>query len=179
MTTTTEPAPKTEAKAYALTGTLLEACSCNVLCPCWIGEDPDRGYCEAILAYHIETGEIGGVDVSGLTEIGVAYIPGNVLAGSWRVLRLVDERATPEQVRALADAYTGKLGGPLADLAGLVGEELGILQVPSRIRSWAAREPWLWRARSRPPWRPTRACTASPRRSATVCSAPSPARPPG
>ena len=28
---------------YELEGTLLEACSCGVLCPCWIGEDPDGG----------------------------------------------------------------------------------------------------------------------------------------
>jgi hypothetical protein len=28
---------------YELEGSLLEVCTCNVLCPCWIGEDPDGG----------------------------------------------------------------------------------------------------------------------------------------
>lgn len=37
---------------YDLTGTLLEACSCGVLCPCWIGEDPDQGTCDAVNAYN-------------------------------------------------------------------------------------------------------------------------------
>ena len=26
---------------YELEGSLLEVCSCDVLCPCWVGEDPD------------------------------------------------------------------------------------------------------------------------------------------
>ncbi|MDQ3770483.1 MAG: DUF1326 domain-containing protein [Actinomycetota bacterium] len=54
-------------------------------------------------------------------------IPGNVLVpGSWRVAIFVDDRATDEQLNALVDAYGGKLGGPLADLAGLVGEVLDV-----------------------------------------------------
>ena len=28
--------------AYHLEGSLLEVCDCRVLCPCWIGEDPDN-----------------------------------------------------------------------------------------------------------------------------------------
>jgi hypothetical protein len=38
----------------------------------------------------------------------------------------VDERATDEQFRAIGDAYFGKLGGPLADLAQLIGEVLDV-----------------------------------------------------
>ena len=32
--------------AYTLEGRILEVCDCNVLCPCWIGEDPDNGTCD-------------------------------------------------------------------------------------------------------------------------------------
>jgi predicted metal-binding membrane protein len=39
---------------------------------------------------------------------------------------LVDERATPEQRDLLLGAFTGKLGGPLADLAQLVGSVKGV-----------------------------------------------------
>ena len=56
---------------YRLEGDLLEVCDCNVLCPCWIGEDPDNGTCRSALAYRIEKGEVDGVDVSGLV-VGVA-----------------------------------------------------------------------------------------------------------
>src|SRR5207302_1173267 len=66
-------------QAYVLEGTLLEACNCNVLCPCWIGVDPDNGTCDSVIAYHIDRGQISGVDVSGLTLLEAHHIPGNVL----------------------------------------------------------------------------------------------------
>jgi hypothetical protein len=28
---------------YQLEGRLLEVCTCGVLCPCWVGADPDGG----------------------------------------------------------------------------------------------------------------------------------------
>src|SRR6266480_3794749 len=43
---------------YDLQGTLLEACSCGVLCPCWVGEDPDGGTCDAFVAYHFDAGTV-------------------------------------------------------------------------------------------------------------------------
>lgn len=116
---------------YSLQGTLIEACSCNVNCPCWIGEDPDLGECFAIVAYGIERGQIGELDVSGLNLVLVCHIPGNVLAGNWQIVALVDDRATEEQRQALLDAFTGKLGGPLGDLwTALIGEVKGVEFVP-------------------------------------------------
>jgi hypothetical protein len=115
---------------YQFEGTLLEACNCDVLCPCWIGEDPDNGTCSSVVAYHLDSGSIRGVDVSGLTLANVVFIPGNVLAGNWKALLYVDENASDEQVEALVDAFSGKLGGPLADLAQLIGEQLGVVQAP-------------------------------------------------
>jgi hypothetical protein len=104
---------------YSLEGRLLEVCDCNVLCPCWIGERPDNGTCQSAVAYHIDRGTIDGVDVAGLTLAGVAFIPGRTLDGDIRVVRYVDDRATPEQEAALLAAFRGEKGGPLADLARL------------------------------------------------------------
>ena len=109
---------------YDMHGDLLEVCDCNTLCPCWIGEDPDHGTCQSALAYRIEAGSIDGVDVSGLTFALAAFIPGNVLKGNFRVVRYVDDQASATQEAALLRAFRGELGGPLADLAGLVGEEV-------------------------------------------------------
>jgi hypothetical protein len=118
---------------YDLQGTLLEACSCGVLCPCWVGEDPDGGTCDAFVAYHFDAGTIRDVDISGRSIVNVVHIPGNVLTpGSWRVVMFVDDGATDEQLQALVDAYSGKLGGPLADLAGLVDEVLDVRRAPIR-----------------------------------------------
>jgi hypothetical protein len=115
---------------YELEGSLLEACSCNVLCPCWIGEDPDRGICEAFNAYHFDRGAIRGVDVSGLSFVTVHRIPGNVLAGNWRAVWFVSDEASDEQFEAIRDAFAGRLGGPLADLAGLYGDVLDVKRAP-------------------------------------------------
>ena len=116
--------------AYSLEGRLLEVCNCNVLCPCWIGEDPDNGTCDSILAYHVDRGTIEGTDVSGLTFAMVAHIPGNVLQGNFRIVAFVDDKATPQQQEALLNVYTGKLGGPVAELAQLVGEVVGVERAP-------------------------------------------------
>ncbi|MDR7613198.1 MAG: DUF1326 domain-containing protein [Armatimonadota bacterium] len=115
---------------YAIEGKLLEACSCAAVCPCWVGEDPDGGECDGLVAYHYERGEIDGVDVSGLTLALAVHIPGNVLKGGWKVVAFVDSKASPRQKEAILAAHTGELGGPLADLATLVGEVLGVYDVP-------------------------------------------------
>ena len=112
--------------AYTLEGSILEVCDCNVLCPCWIGEDPDNGTCDSVIAYHVDKGDIEGVDVSGLTMAIVAHIPGNVLNGNFRTMTFVDDRANIEQEQALLMAFAGKLGGPLEDLSKLVGETVGV-----------------------------------------------------
>lgn len=116
--------------AYHLEGQLLEVCNCNVLCPCWIGEDPDPGTCDAINAYHIERGIIAGLDVSGRTIAFFAHIPGNVLNGNWRVVVFIDDRANMDQQEAMLNAWTGKLGGPLADVAQLIGEVVAVERAP-------------------------------------------------
>jgi len=128
--TTTEQEAATDI-VYDLEGTLLEACSCGVLCPCWVGSDPDGGTCDSFNAYHFDRGTIRGVDVGGLSFINVCHIPGNVLVpGSWQVVSFVDDRANQIQYEAILDAYHGRLGGPLADLAGLVGEVVGVERAP-------------------------------------------------
>jgi hypothetical protein len=116
--------------AYNLEGRLLEVCTCKAVCPCWVGDDPDGGTCDGSLAWHFERGEIDGTDVSGLTFGMLAHIPGNVLAGNWRAVAFVDERATPRQEQAILSVFSGQAGGPVADLASLVGEVVSVQRVP-------------------------------------------------
>jgi hypothetical protein len=116
--------------AYSVEGRLLEACSCGGPCPCWVGDDPDGGTCDTVIAYHYDSGHINDIDVSGLTLAIVAHVPGNILQGNWKVAVHVDKKATPQQKDAILAAHTGKLGGPLADLAPLIGEVLGVYDVP-------------------------------------------------
>jgi hypothetical protein len=115
---------------YQLEGRVLEVCDCNVLCPCWIGEDADNSTCDSVVAYCIDKGTVDGTDVSGLTIALLCHIPGNILQGNWSVGVFVDDKATPEQQDALLNVWTGKLGGPVADLAKLVGDVVAVERMP-------------------------------------------------
>jgi len=118
---------------YLLEGTLLEACSCGVLCPCWVGENPDLGECFAAIAWHYDKGRIGNVDVSGLTAVSITHIPGNILTPkSWRAVLFIDAKATDEQKSAIVGAIAGEYGGPLADLFQLVGKVEAVKTAPIR-----------------------------------------------
>ena len=46
--------------------------------------------------------------------------------GNWRLGVFIDERATDEQLEKLVQVFSGQLGGPMAALAPLVGEMLGV-----------------------------------------------------
>jgi hypothetical protein len=116
--------------AYHLEGRLLEVCDCRVLCPCWIGEDPDNGTCDSVLAYHFDKGTIGGIDVAGRTIAMVSHIPGNVLKGNFRIALYLDDDTSDAQQEALVNVYSGKLGGPVAELAKLVGEVISVERTP-------------------------------------------------
>ena len=99
-------------------------------CTCWVGEDPYHGECFAINAYHVDNGQIRDIDVSGLSLGFAVHIPGNVLAGNWEVVALVDDQANIAQKDALLAAFTGQLGGPLADVYQLIGTVKGVQDVP-------------------------------------------------
>jgi hypothetical protein len=116
--------------AYHIEGRLLEVCTCNILCPCWVGEDPDHGTCDSSFAWQIDKGTIQGVDVSGRTLALSVHIPGNVLVGNWRAVVCVDDGSSQEQQEAMLKVFTGQLGGAIADLAGLIGEVIAVERAP-------------------------------------------------
>ncbi|MGY1784629.1 DUF1326 domain-containing protein [Geodermatophilus sp. SYSU D00698] len=119
-----------EGTTYTLEGRLLEVCTCEAICPCWVGENPDGGVCDSSLAWYVDSGTVRGVDVSDRALASVTHIPGNVLAGNWRVALFVDDRCTDEQQQALLDVFTGQLGGPVADLAALIGDVVSVQRAP-------------------------------------------------
>ncbi len=118
---------------YHLEGRLLEVCNCKVLCPCWIGEDPDNGTCDTIVSWRIDKGDIEGTDVSGLTIAAVAHVPGNILQGNWTAAIFVDAKASAAQEQALLKVYTGQAGGPVADLAKLIGTVVSVERADIRF----------------------------------------------
>ena len=119
---------------YQLTGLFYEACDCYTICPCWLGDDPDDGECTGVFAWDIEQGTIDGVDVSGLRAVSVSHHSGLREEAKQRVVIFVDDRATRQQTDAIAAAFSGRLGGPLQELADILGELLAVERAPIVLR---------------------------------------------
>jgi hypothetical protein len=115
---------------YTVEGRLLEICTCNAICPCWVGEDPDGDDCQGVIAWYIDHGVVQDVDVSDRAVAVVCHIPGNALAGNWTAVVYVDDRCTDEQQQAILNVFTGQLGGAVADLAALIGEVVAVERAP-------------------------------------------------
>lgn len=107
---------------YELEGRMAEVCTCQTFCPCVAGLDPDGQVCEFSWVFHFDRGMVDGTDVGDLNLGIIGRLDGGVSNGTVRAAIYVDERATGEQEAAIMAAFTGQLGGPLADLASLIGE---------------------------------------------------------
>jgi len=83
-----------------------------------------------VLNYHVRRGEVDGVDVSGRSVSLVVDAPKKMLDGGWRVGVIIDDKASQEQADKLTAVFAGQAGGPMANLAPLIGEVLGIEQKP-------------------------------------------------
>jgi hypothetical protein len=88
-----------------------------------------------VLVFHVDSGEVEGVDVSGLTLAAVADTPKYMHEGNWRLGVLMDEAASDDQAAKLGAVFGGQLGGPMAALSGLIGEQLGVERVPMAFSS--------------------------------------------
>ena len=118
--------------AWRMEGQLFETCNCEILCPCsaypFAGADYDR--CLTVYGFRIDSGQIEGVDIAG-TIMAVAFdAPKDFLKGNWRVGLLIDAAASDEQAAKLTALLSGKLGGPVAALSGMISENLGVERVP-------------------------------------------------
>ncbi|QDW29604.1 DUF1326 domain-containing protein [Arthrobacter sp. KBS0702] len=114
---------------WHIEGTYFENCNCNMVCPCTASGQTapaDNERCNVALAFHVETGEVNGVDVGGLTVCVLADTPALMSDGGWKVGLLLDAAASAEQAEALGAVFGGQLGGPMEGLAPLIGEMAGM-----------------------------------------------------
>jgi hypothetical protein len=104
------------ATPWSISGTYLEACNCDAICPCRRidgsgGGRSTYGECTGSLSWRIEQGMIGDLDVGGLCVVMVIWYSDDQPRSPWNWVLHLDERADGDQRRALEDVYTGRLGG--------------------------------------------------------------------
>jgi hypothetical protein len=121
---------------WAISGTYLEACNCEAICPCRniggrAGGRSSFGECIGALSWAVQDGGVGDVDLAGLGAVMATRYHDDEPGSPWTFALYIDERGDELQRRALADVLTGRLGG-----------------TPTR------QFPWVWKE-SRPlGWRP-------------------------
>ena len=122
--------------AWNLRGNNVETCSCELMCPCNLSFDHGAtyDYCRATLAFDIREGDVDGTDVGGRKVVTIIDTPKVMTDGNWRLGMFVDDQATDDQFAKLGQVFGGQLGGPMAMLAPLVGEVVGVERAAIDIR---------------------------------------------
>jgi hypothetical protein len=135
-------AEKTPAKAnegktpYRVKAESIEACNCQHGCNCQFAGYPNEGKCEFIVGYEVKDGRFGNVSLKGVRAVVAAKYPKAIHEGHGHVVLFVDEKATEEQVNALATILSGKMGGmPWEALAGTIEHFEGPIRKPVEIRA--------------------------------------------
>ncbi len=101
---------------YSVSGSYFESCNCDAICPCRMvggvaGGRSTNGICFGVLSWHIESGEVAGVDVSGLATALACRYDDDEPGSPWTFVLYVDARGDDSQRDALADLFLGRVGG--------------------------------------------------------------------
>ena len=121
--------------AWQISGRYMETCNCDYLCPCPLTglSRTTHGYCIFAMAFQIDRGHFEDIPLDGRSFVVVARTPGNMGEGNWSVGLIADEKADGRQKEALTAIVSGDAGGPMANLAPMIGNFLGVEAGPIRF----------------------------------------------
>ena len=102
--------------SWAISGTYLESCNCEAICPCRSvggrrGGRSTYGICLGALSWAVLRGHFGDVDLAGLGTVMVTRYDDDEPRSPWTFFLYVDERADERQRDALVRIFTGQEGG--------------------------------------------------------------------
>ena len=118
---------------WSLRGELVLSCSCDVFCPCTLSlgnAPPTEGHCQTWAGIRIDEGHFDKIDLSGINVGLMMDLPGIMARGNWTAALFVDDKAPIQAVKGLTRIFTGRVGGTTHLLSILVGQFLGVHQVP-------------------------------------------------
>jgi hypothetical protein len=129
--------------AWKISGRYMETCNCDYVCPCPLTglAETTHGTCIFAMAFRVDEGRFDKVSLSGIKFLVIGRTPGNMGEGNWEVGVIVDDAASPEQKEAVGAIAGGQAGGPMANLAPLLGKFLGLEARPIEFKgndgSWS------------------------------------------
>src|SRR3954453_12759360 len=129
-------AARPDPEPWAISGTYLESCNCEAICPCRRvggrqGGRSTHGGCLGALSWAVQRGHLGDVDLAGMRAVLVSRYSDDEPGSPWTYFLYVDERGDERQREALAQIFTGGLGG-------------------TALKQF----PWVWKASELLGWRP-------------------------
>lgn len=98
--------------AWSIEGPHFVNCNCDYGCPCQFNALPKDGYCRAAVAWRIDQGNFGDVNLDGLRAVNLYSWPGPIHKGGGTMQSIIDERATEAQRKALAAVLQGEGAAP-------------------------------------------------------------------
>jgi Protein of unknown function (DUF1326) len=104
----------------ALQGTYFENRNCDIVCPCstsGLSALGDFDRCYVALAFHVDPGDVDGIDVSGLPVAVVADAPPLMGEGDWRGGITDGCGRLPRSGRGARGSLLGSARGPMEGLA--------------------------------------------------------------
>ncbi len=96
---------------WRIAGEEVASCNCAWGCPCQFNAIPTTGRCEALITMEIRQGYFGETRLDGLRLACIVWWPGPIHEGNGIRRVIIDQRATPEQRKALLALYSGTHGG--------------------------------------------------------------------
>jgi len=113
---------------WTMRGTGYEFCNCDFGCGCNFAGVPNSkdGSCRALVGVHIKDGRCGDVPLAGIKCAAIVEWPKAIHEGNGKAAFVVDPSTTDAQIEALAQIFTGKLGGLPWELLGPTFEVVGL-----------------------------------------------------
>ena len=121
------------ATAWTVKGEYMEACSCDFLCPCIqknMTTPATPEFCKVALAFDIESGSFGSVNLKGVRFVMFAQSKALMSAGEWIGGLVIDSAASEEQAAAVTAIASASGNGPLAMFAPLISDFRGVERHP-------------------------------------------------
>jgi hypothetical protein len=102
--------------SWQISGSYLEACNCEAICPCRriggrAGGRSTYGECLGALSWVVVEGSADGVDLAGMKAVLVSRYHDDEPGSPWTYALFVDANGNDEQRQGMTDILTGRLGG--------------------------------------------------------------------
>jgi hypothetical protein len=132
---------------WQISGSYLEACNCEAICRCRrIGGNPGGrstyGECLGALSWIVKDGRAGNTDLADMRAVLASRYHDNEPRSPWTFVLFVDARGDRHPRQAMADIFTGRLGGTpckqfpwvfkAANLLGVVALQIEVDHTPGR-----------------------------------------------